>query len=138
MTSEPVPAPTKRAGDLGLICVALVVFLSACGGGSERPSDSAWQDTWDRQRAAIPDADTIMAGGIELCAELLGDLRISLPELRPTPTEALDGPVAAWVAHVETIAFECPQDEPELAEQLRTLDLLTAEIEAGLAADSDT
>lgn len=135
MTSEHIPAPAKW---VGLTCAAAVVLLAGCGGGSERPSDEAWQEIWDRERASIPDADTIIAGGIELCAQLLGELRIELPELRPTPTEALDEPVAAWVAHVETIAFECPQERADLTDKLRTLDLLTAEIEAGLAADSGT
>ena len=113
----------------------LLALVVACG-GSDRPSDDAWRETWERQRILVPDADTIVAGGAEFCGELVGELRVELAELRPTPTEALDDPVDDWIAHAENIAFDCPDDRADLANRLRTLDLIAAEIEAGLAADA--
>ena len=84
----------------------------------------------------MPDADTILAGGADLCGDLVGQFRVEFPDLTPTPTEALDAAVDAWIGHAESIVFDCPDDRSDLSERLDELDVLAAEIDAGLAADA--
>ena len=126
-------APQRRSA--GLLAVALCVVVAACGGGNDRPTDEAWRETWEQKRREIPSVEAFLAGGTELCDALVGELRVSLPDLKPTPDEALDDAVQAWVNHAQTIAFECPHDPSQLAEALALLAILEAEIDAGLLAD---
>lgn len=119
-----------------LLTVIVVVVGASCGREDPRPSVSAWRGTWETNRDAYPDAETLLAGGTEFCDQLVGTLRLTLPELRPAPTEALDDAVHAWINHAETIAFECPHDPAELDAALELLVILEAEIDAGLTADS--
>jgi hypothetical protein len=114
--------------------MVIAVALAACG-GDDRPSNAAWQVEWALRRDAFPDADQLVAGGRDLCDQLVGQLRGDLPELVPTPTEALDEAVQAWSDHAETIVFECRDDPSELADQYDTLDILAAEIDSGISAD---
>lgn len=114
--------------------MVLALCIAACG-GDDRPTDAEWRTTWEERRSLMPDADVIVARGAEVCDELVGVLRVELADLRPTPTAALDGPVDEWISLAQTVAFECPDDPVEAAEQLRTLDLIATEIDAGLAAD---
>lgn len=115
---------------------SLVVIGSACGRQDDRPPVSAWRATWEAERDAYPDASELLAGGTEFCDGLVGELRVSLPELRPAPSEALDDAVHAWINHAQTIAFECSHDPSDLDEALAVLAILEAEIDAGLSADS--
>ncbi len=135
ISSDARHAVTSREYVLGVLGGWTLVLLAGCGGGADRPSDETWQRTWDSERQLVPDAETVLAGGQDLCDDLVGQLRVSLPELIPTPTEALDDAVRAWINHAETIAFECRTERSELESQLDTLEVLAAEIDAGLAAD---
>jgi len=121
-----------------LLAGALTAFVggSLTGCGDDRPSDDAWRIEWETQRDAFPSADELLAGGLDGCGELLGRLRVELDELRPTPSAEIDDAFEAWAAHVETIAFECPDDAADLAQRYRELDVLASEIDAGLAAES--
>lgn len=114
--------------------VIALTALAACG-SDDRPSGATWQVEWELQRDAFPDAGELVAGGRDLCDDLVGELRVDLPELVPTPTEALDDAVQVWSDQAETIVFECRDDPAELAEQYDTLDILAAEIDSGLVAD---
>jgi hypothetical protein len=110
------------------------LLLPACG--TDRPGTVAWGEEWEAERAIVPTADEFLAGGRPLCDELVGQLRVTAGELVPTPAEALDGAVEAWVDHAESIAFECDLDRDTLVERLRELDVLASEIDAGLVAES--
>lgn len=108
--------------------------LVACG-GDDRPSAADWADAWEREQALVPSADELSDGGQPLCDELIGELRGSLNRLTPTPTEALDDAVKAWADHADSLVFECPEGD-RLAERHERLDVLAAEVDAGLAAGS--
>ncbi len=110
-------------------------MVAGCG-GDDRPSDAVWRAAWEERRAQVPDADEILRGGSELCDELVGRFRSDLSELLPTPDQALDAAVDDWIAHAETIVFDCSKDPDELADQFDTLDLLAAEVDAGLLIDT--
>lgn len=116
--------------------MAVVLLVAACG-GDDRPSDAEWRVEWERQRDLVPDADEFLAGGADLCGDLVGRFREDLPALQPTPTEALDGAVDDWTADAESIAFDCPDDRDELTERLEILDEIAVEVDAGLDADVD-
>ena len=128
-------ARTARRRALGAVVVAAVTLVSACGDSGDRPTDEAWRVVWEQERRQVPDAETIIAGGQDVCGPLVGRFRQTAPELTPTPSEALDDAVGAWIAHAESIVFDCPSDRADLADRLATLDVLAAEIDAGLAAD---
>ena len=117
------------------VTCALGVLIASCGGGDERPTDAVWKTTWLERQTLMPDADELAAGGADLCGELVGLFHAEMPDLRPTPTEALDAAVEAWVDHAETIVFECHHDPDDLAARFATLNVLAAEIDSGLAAD---
>ena len=118
------------------IPIASLIVVASCGAGDDRPTDAEWQSIWQQKRDEFPDAETLLAGGTEFCDALIGELRVSLPDLRPAPTEALDDAVQAWINHAETIAFECPHDASLLDDALKVLAVFEAEIDAGLLADS--
>ena len=123
---------------LAAVTVSLVI-VTACGSGDGRPSDEAWGAVWRAQRDSVPEAGVFVDRGEDLCGELVGDLRSGREDLLPTPTEGLDDPVHAWLSHAESIAFDCPVDDPDrLRERLHDLDILAAEVDAGLAADAET
>ena len=126
----------SQARTWGLLGAVTSILLAGCGAGGDRPSDAAWKVIWERDRLLVPDADTIIAGGVDLCGDLVGQFRVEFPELTPTPTEGLDAAVEAWVGHAESIVFDCPHDRSDLEERLGELDVLAAEIDAGLAADT--
>lgn len=117
-----------------LVVVVTIVAAVGCS-DDDRPSDSAWTEVWVAQRDSVPGADAFIEGGEEMCSDLLGDLRVGREELLPTPADSLDDAVHAWIDHAESIAFECPDDPEELDEGLHDLDVIAAEVDAGLAAD---
>ena len=117
---------------IGLVLLA----ASACIDGADRPTEAAWIPEWEDRQVLIPGADAILNGGQEFCDELNGLLRVSLPELRPTPTEALDDPVEEWISHAVSIVFECSDDEATVVQQLNTLDVIAAEIDGGLGFET--
>lgn len=119
---------------LAAATLAGVLVLAGCG-GDDRPSDADWSVEWERERALAPTEDDLVAGGQARCDELVGEFREVLPRLSPTPTEALDDAVSAWVAHAESLVFDCPDDPAEVARRLDELAVLEAEIDAGLSAD---
>jgi hypothetical protein len=117
---------------LAALALASALVVSCA---NDRPTDAAWQMTWQRERTVVPDAAAFLAGGRQLCDGLVAELKSTRDELDPTPTEALDDAVDAWVSHAETLAFECTQDTDLVASRMNQLDVLAAEIDAGLAAD---
>lgn len=124
---------------LRLLVAAAVLAAAACGGDEDRPSDDAWKPVWTGWRDAVPEAEVFLERGEAICDPLVGELRSSRPELLPTPTEGLDAVVHAWITHAESVAFDCPTDEPALLrDRLHDLDVIAAEIDAGLAADRDS
>lgn len=108
-----------------------------CGSGEERPTATTWDEVWKSRQALMPPAEAILDQGEALCGERVGRFRTEMPALLPAPSEALDAAVKDWIAHAETIVFECPTDPVELADRLETLDVLAAEVDAGLATEND-
>ncbi len=120
------------------LCVlvgAVLLLAASCGGDNDRPSDAAWEQTWELQRGLIPPIDELVAGDTAFCDDLDGRARTALPTLLPTPDESLDKTVQDWIDHAETIAYECPHDRDELVQSLHRLEVLASEIDAGLAED---
>lgn len=128
--------PSARLG-AGVAMLAGLLALGSCGGDDDRPGDAAWAAEWEREQLIAPTADELLAGGEDRCGELVGRFRELLPRLTPTPTAALDDAVEAWVDHLESLAFDCPDDPDEVAERLEELAVLEAEIDAGLSAADD-
>jgi hypothetical protein len=127
-----------RSGPRSVILMAASVgaLVGLAGCGEDRPSDDEWAQRWERERDAYPSAEEFLEGGEDFCGNLLGQLRVDLDELLPTPDESLDGAVGEWRTHAESIAVECPRDPDELARELDVLDVLAAEVDAGLSAES--
>ena len=121
----------------GVIAASLAVLAAAslvgCG-GDDRPSDTAWGAIWESEHGLVPTETELVAGGRDLCDELVGLYRERFDELTPTPSEALDDAVDAWTDQAEQIAFVCPDDPAVLATEYDALRRLEAEIDAGLAA----
>lgn len=131
----------RTTSRLVLVVAVLVEVLvaAACGGDGDRPTDAAWEPVWARWRDSVPAAEVFLDGGEALCDPLVGELRSSRQELLPTPTGALDAAVHAWITHAESVAFDCPTDDPALLrDRLHDLGVLTAEVDAGLTADHET
>lgn len=116
-----------------MITIALLL-PSACGSGDDRPSAAAWQSRWEAARDLVPSADALTGDGEDACGGALGDLRAAREELVDTPRPVLDDSVSDWVSEAEALLLECPSDEEEVAERLENLEVLAAEVEAGLEA----
>ena len=114
----------------------MVALAASCGGNDERPSSATWQGMWVSRQELVPTAAAIIEQREALCGERVGRFRTEMPALLPSPTEALDAAVSDWIAHAETIVFDCPTDPQLLADEFETLDLLRAEVDAGLAAEA--
>lgn len=121
---------TIRVTSVGVILAVLV----ACG-GDDRPNPTTWLAVWESRQALVPPAETIVEDGQDVCGERLGVFRTELPALLPTPAEELDPAVEDWIAHAETIVFECPTDPADLDDRFLILDVLAAEVDAGLDAE---
>lgn len=122
-----------------LLVAVTVVAAAACGTDDGRPDDAAWAPVWETQRDSVPSAAVFLDQGPGLCSELVGRLRSGRQDLLPTPIEELDAAVRAWINHAESIAFDCPISDPDmLRDRLRGLDVLTAEVDAGLIAIQNT
>ncbi len=119
-----------------LVAVCTVAVAAACG-GDDRPSDAEWAGEWASEQAIVPSQDELLTGGRPLCDELVGEYREAMSRLTPTPSKALDDSVEEWVEEAESLVFECPTDPAEVESRLDALDVLSAEIDAGLAAESD-
>ncbi len=115
------------------VVVLACVIVASCSTNEDRPTAAEWAPQWEQRKSLIPDVEALLEGGREYCDELDGQFRVSLAELLPSPIDVLDEPVDAWSAHAATIVFGCSHDEAVLTEQLETLDVLAAEIDAGLA-----
>ena len=122
---------TRRSLVTTWLMVATVV---ACG--NARPDIATWRDVWESRQSLVPTADAIVDGGQDFCGERLGVFRTDMPALLPTPADELDGAVEEWIAHAETIVFECPTDLADLTSRFETLDVLAAEVDAGVAAET--
>lgn len=119
-----------------LLVGSLVAAAVAGCGDDDRPSDAEWSVEWENEQALVPSADELLDDGRALCDELVGDYREAMSRLTPTPTESLDDAVEAWVEDAESLVFECPDDAGEVERRLDDLDVLAAEIDAGLEADT--
>lgn len=84
----------------------------------------------------MPDANSLVAGGRQLCDRVDGELRVSLPELRPAPLQVLDDPLDQWISHAVGIVLECSDDAAMVNQQLETLAILAAEIDGALSLQS--
>lgn len=93
----------------------------------------AWEPQWNRVVAEAPPPEAAVDLDRAGCDRLLVAARAAEPELLPSPDEALDGPVQKWLDDAETIGFEC-RDHPDLEHGLTELDIIEAEIAAGLRA----
>jgi len=119
-----------------LLVAVTIVAAAACGTDDARPDDAVWAPVWQAQRDSVPAAEVFLDQGQVLCSDLVGQLHAGREELLPTPVEELDAAVRDWVSHAESIAFDCPTNDPDrLRDRLHGLDVLAAEVEAGLAAD---
>ncbi len=113
----------------------VIVMLAGCG-RNDRPTTTSWRGVWESRQALVPSADVIVDGGQDLCGERLGLFRTEMPALLPTPAAGLDSAVEEWVAHAETIVFECPTDPVDLTSRFETLEVLAAAVDAGLVAEA--
>lgn len=129
--------PRRRRPALSWLAAAGVVVSAAACGDDVRPDASTWRPTWVARQALVPDAQTILDGGADLCGERLGTFRSEMPALRPTPSETTDSSIDEWIALTETIVFECSDDAVILGEQLDRLDAIAAEVDASLGAARD-
>ncbi len=116
------------------VALLACVIVTACSTNDARPTAATWAPEWEQRKGLIPDVEALLDGGREYCDQLDGQYRVSLAELLPSPIDVLDEPVSEWSAHAASIVFGCSEDEAVLADQLETLDVLAAEIDAGLAA----
>lgn len=114
------------------VAVAVTLLLAACGDDDPRPAASEWRPTWQTTRDLVPSATTIAEEGEDVCGDLLGELRASREELLPSPRPVIDDSVSDWLAAAEGIALDCPDAEDDLAERLDDLEVLGAEVDAGL------
>lgn len=122
-----------------LFLAATLVVAVACGTEDGRPSDTAWEPVWEKWRDSVPAAEAFVDQGQVLCNELVGQLRVGRQDLLPTPSEGLDAAVHSWITHAQSLAFDCPTDDAEiLRNELHDLNVLVAEIDAGLIADQET
>jgi hypothetical protein len=122
-----------------LVVAAALLAVASCGTQDDRPNDTAWEPVWERWRDSFPAAEAFVDQGQVLCDELVGQLRSGRQELLPTPSEGLDAAVHAWIAHAQSLAFDCPTDASNmLRDRLHDLNVLAAEIDAGLIADEET
>jgi hypothetical protein len=120
-----------RSGVTRVVAFTLVAVVTGCS-GDDRPGPEAWTDRWEAARELVPAADALHTNG-GTCDRLLGDFRTVLPTLTPTPDDALDGAVDAWVREAESLALDCPTDRAEIDDRLTELEILADEIDAGLA-----
>lgn len=119
-----------------LLTIAAIALIAGSCGGDDRPSDAEWAVEWARERALVPTAEALTDGGRPLCDDLVGEYRESMSRLTPTPSAAIDGAVEDWVEQAESLVFECPSDVGEIAARLADLDVLAAEVDAGLDTDA--
>jgi hypothetical protein len=112
--------------------LAIALLAAACGDDGDRPAADDWEPVWVRTEALVPDLDELVAGGRDLCGQALGEVRASRQELLPAPTSALDDLVESWLAHAETMLFECPHDPSTLADLELDLDRQAGLVSANL------
>lgn len=117
-----------------LVVTTIILLLGACGSGDDRPSAAEWQPRWEAARGVLPSAETLTGDGEDVCGGALGDLRAAREELVDTPRPVLDDSVSDWVGEAEALLLECPSEEDEVAERLEDLEVLAAEVDAGLEA----
>ncbi len=120
-----------------LLVTTWLVVATVVGCGDDRPDIATWRGVWETRQALVPSAEAIVDGGQDFCGERLGVFRTDMPALLPTPADELDGAVEEWIAHAETIVFECPTDLTDLTSRFEALDVLAAEVDAGVAAETD-
>ena len=119
-----------------LAIVVGIAAVVACA--PPRPPLEAWNEAWAEAQAAVPDPDAAAAPlARDQCTKLLVTTRELHGRLLPAPDLALDAAVRDWLDHAGTLGLNCPAAPEELdayREELRELAVLTAEVNAGLAA----
>ena len=122
-----------------VVAVLVAVAIASSGCGSDRPSVSEWQPTWDEITGAIPDEAAAVNGlSVAACGDTLAFLRSNRARLNPTPDLAIDDTVNAWVEIAEDAFFECPPDNEQVqdfAEAYGELMRLQAEVDLVLEMD---
>lgn len=116
------------------IALALVLAIAGCGGG-DRPDRSEWRADWDATKELVPTVEAIEGGGEDVCGDVLGEVRAQREVLLPTPFETVDSAVDEWVALVEGIGLDCPDDAEELDQRVAEIESLTAEIDRRTGVD---
>lgn len=123
---------TDHRARLAMVMLAIVP-LAACG-GDDRPTADEWAATWQARQALVPERSVLEGDDAsDVCGTTVGTMRTQFPDLTPTPDAAMQSAVDEWVAHAETIAFECSDDPDQLDRQYDELATLAAEVDAALA-----
>lgn len=121
-----------------LATVVAAGTVGACSADNENLDGVAWESRWRDTAELVPTRADIDEEGEDLCGDFLGEVRDRRTELVPTPYEVLDETVREWFAKTEALGLDCGDDADTLDELLSDIDVLTAEIDAGLAAASGT
>jgi hypothetical protein len=130
MRTRPAPAHLgHRLTRVIAVSGVSVAMLTGCTAG-DRPAFSDWNERWNDAQLLVPTERDLVEGGRPFCDQLLGQLRIELADLTPTPSESVDPAFDGWGEHLRTLAFECPTDPTEISATLSTIRQLEAEIAA--------
>lgn len=129
-----VDGTPRRVLIVGSWLVLIAVGLVSCT--PQRPSREEWRESWNRVQAVVPPAHELpRPPGHDTCSEVLGELRERAGELTPAPDEIIHDAAQAWVAHAESLFFDCfdnGESEQGIEEGYATLARLRAEVEAVL------
>ena len=114
--------------------MAALVAATLTGCARQGPTMAEWRPRWETLRAQVPPVTAFASGpDAALCEQTLVILRESRDSVLPAPDEVIDAAVTDWLAHADTLFFECPPEEGELVgfeAAYRRLDSIAAEIES--------
>lgn len=117
------------------IALTFVLAIAGCGGGDDRPDRAEWRADWDATKELVPTVEAIEEDGEDICGDVLGEVRARREVLLPTPFDTVDPTVDEWIALVEGIGLDCPDDAEELDQRLGEIQSLTAEIDRRTEVD---
>lgn len=123
----------KRTALPAVLAGALII--GACGGSEDRPTAAEWRPDWDSTRVLVPTADRLEAGGVDLCGELLGEVRSRREELLPTPSKPTDDAFILWVEQAEALGLDCVDDTEDLDTRLDEITDLADQVDLALSGD---
>lgn len=129
-----MPSDKVRVVTTGLV---ITLAIASCGGES-RPSIEAWLPAWEHVLADVPPESVLAAGDpIATCNDALANIRTDGAALFPTPDEAIEDTVNAWVGVAEEMLFDCPPSDG-FSDAYGELFRLQAEVETVLEIDLDS